>query len=38
VLQGKWEEFRRARQFWGGVELDGVEREVDAMVASLRSG
>ncbi|KAF2912164.1 hypothetical protein DAI22_11g235800 [Oryza sativa Japonica Group] len=38
VLQGKWEEFRRARQFWGGVELDGVEKEVDAMVASLRSG
>uniref|UniRef100_A0A0E0F8R4 VWFA domain-containing protein n=1 Tax=Oryza meridionalis TaxID=40149 RepID=A0A0E0F8R4_9ORYZ len=38
VLQGKWEEFRRARQFWGGVELDGVEREVDAMVASLRGG
>ncbi|XP_052157528.1 uncharacterized protein LOC127775347 [Oryza glaberrima] len=38
VLQGKWEEFRRARQFWGGVELDGLEEEVDAMVASLRSG
>ncbi|EEE65924.1 hypothetical protein OsJ_21784 [Oryza sativa Japonica Group] len=38
VLQGKWEEFRRARQFWGGVELDGLEEDVDAMVASLRSG
>uniref|UniRef100_A0A0E0MI88 VWFA domain-containing protein n=1 Tax=Oryza punctata TaxID=4537 RepID=A0A0E0MI88_ORYPU len=38
VLQSKWEEFRRARQFWSGVELDGVEKEVDAMVSSLRSG
>uniref|UniRef100_A0A0D9XVE7 VWFA domain-containing protein n=1 Tax=Leersia perrieri TaxID=77586 RepID=A0A0D9XVE7_9ORYZ len=38
VLQSKWEEFRRARQFWGGVKLDGVEKEVNAMVISLRSG
>uniref|UniRef100_A0A0E0MI91 VWFA domain-containing protein n=1 Tax=Oryza punctata TaxID=4537 RepID=A0A0E0MI91_ORYPU len=38
VLQRKWEEFRRARQFWGGVELDGIEKEVDAMVSSLRRG
>ncbi|KAF0896405.1 hypothetical protein E2562_024280 [Oryza meyeriana var. granulata] len=38
VLQSKWEEFRRARQFWGGVELDGAEKEVDAMVNSLSRG
>uniref|UniRef100_J3NAA3 VWFA domain-containing protein n=1 Tax=Oryza brachyantha TaxID=4533 RepID=J3NAA3_ORYBR len=38
VLQSKWEEFRRGRQFWGGVELDGVAKEVDAMVSSLGRG
>uniref|UniRef100_A0A0D9XVE8 VWFA domain-containing protein n=1 Tax=Leersia perrieri TaxID=77586 RepID=A0A0D9XVE8_9ORYZ len=37
-LQSKWEEFRRARQFWSGVDLDGVEEEVNAMVSSLRRG
>nr|BBF89610.1 zinc finger-like [Oryza glaberrima] len=37
-LQRKWEEVRRAWQVLGVVELDGMEKEVDAIVSSLRRG
>lgn len=38
VLQSKWEEFRIVHQFWGGVDLGGLEKDVDAMVSSLKRG
>ncbi|KAJ1274518.1 hypothetical protein BS78_05G068400 [Paspalum vaginatum] len=37
VLQLKWEEFRACHQFWGGLDLSGLEEEVDGMVSSLRT-
>nr|CAB3491231.1 unnamed protein product [Digitaria exilis] len=38
ILQVRWEEFRACHQFWGGLDLDNLENEVDAMVGSLRKG
>ncbi|WVZ88200.1 hypothetical protein U9M48_034745 [Paspalum notatum var. saurae] len=37
VLQLKWEEFRASHQFWGGLDLSGLEDEVVAMVSRLRT-
>ncbi|KAJ1264628.1 hypothetical protein BS78_08G014300 [Paspalum vaginatum] len=37
VLRLKWEEFRASHQFWGGLDLSGLEEEVAAMVSSLRT-
>ncbi|PAN41683.1 hypothetical protein PAHAL_8G063100 [Panicum hallii] len=35
LLQLRWEEFRACHQFWGGLDLSVLEKEVDAMVSSL---
>ncbi|TVU17467.1 hypothetical protein EJB05_33505, partial [Eragrostis curvula] len=38
MLQLMWEEFRACHQFWAGLDLGFLETEVEAMVASLRTG
>nr|XP_034606524.1 uncharacterized protein LOC117866428 [Setaria viridis]TKV99882.1 hypothetical protein SEVIR_8G073800v2 [Setaria viridis] len=38
LLQLRWEEFRACHQFWGGLDLGGLEKEVDSMAGSLRTG